>query len=96
MDPWSIGCVPTMELNKVVFPDPFGPINQPIHPCSTFNEMSTLAFTPPKDLLTFFISNILILIPPALFGLSHQLLHQIFEDIFPLTIPLILPGNKLL
>ena len=49
MDPWSIGCVPTIELNKVVFPDPLGPINPTIDPCSTFSEMSPLAFTPPKD-----------------------------------------------
>ena len=39
-----------MELNKVVLPDPFGPIKPTIFPFSTFIEMSTLAFTPPKDL----------------------------------------------
>ena len=56
MEPWSIGWVPTMELNKVVLPDPFGPINPTIDPCSTCNEISTLAFTPPKDFETFLTS----------------------------------------
>ena len=60
-----------MELNKVVLPEPFGPINPTIDPCSTFNEMSTLAFTPPKDLLTFFTYNMLILITPVLYDLFH-------------------------
>ncbi|SVE07718.1 uncharacterized protein METZ01_LOCUS460572, partial [marine metagenome] len=42
--------VPTIELNKVVFPEPFGPINPTIEPCSTDKEISSLAFTPPKCL----------------------------------------------
>jgi len=37
-----------MELNKVVLPDPLGPINPTIEPCSTFREIFSLALTPPK------------------------------------------------
>ena len=84
-----------MELNKVVLPEPFGPIRPTIFPFSTFIEMSTLAFTPPNDLLTLLTSKILILILPVLFDLLHQLLPQISLDISLLTIPLFLPGNKL-
>ena len=57
---YPIGYVPTIELNNVVFPDPFGPINPTIFPFSTAIDISTLALTPPKDLLTLFTSNILI------------------------------------
>ena len=49
-----------MELNKVVLPDPFGPIKPTILPFSTFIEISTLALTPPNDLLTLLTSKILI------------------------------------
>ena len=50
----------TIELNNVVLPDPLGPINPTILPLSTFIEISTLALTPPKDLLTLLTSRILI------------------------------------
>ena len=82
--------MPTIELNKVVFPDPFGPINPTILPFSTDMEISTLAFTPPKDLLTLLTSKILILSLPEPFDQLRQLLLQIYEDIFLSTIPLIL------
>ena len=76
-------------------PDPFGPINPTIEPCSTDIEISTLALTPPKDLLTFDTSNIAItLVPPALLSQLHLQLHQIFQDTFLLTIPLPLQENK--
>ncbi|SVB89860.1 uncharacterized protein METZ01_LOCUS242714 [marine metagenome] len=39
-----------MELNKVVLPDPLGPISPTIEPCSTFREIFSLALTPPKYL----------------------------------------------
>ena len=42
--------MPTIELNKVVFPDPLGPIKPTIFPFSTDIEISTFALTPPKDL----------------------------------------------
>ena len=62
-----------IELNNVVFPDPFGPINPTIEPCSTDIEISTLALTPPKDLLTLVTSKIdIILILPVPFDLLHQ------------------------
>ena len=60
IDPLSIGYVPTIELNNVVFPDPFGPIRPTIFPLSTDMEISTFALTPPNDLLTLFTSKILI------------------------------------
>ena len=50
-------------------------------------EMSTLALTPPKDLLTLFTSNILISTQPVLFDLLHQQPRQISLDIFLLTSP---------
>jgi len=62
---------------------------------STETEISTLAFSPPKDLLTFFTSKRLILIPPVIYDLFHLQLLQIFQDIFLLTNPLIPLGNKL-
>ena len=71
-----------MELNKVVLPDPFGPINQTIFPFSTDIEISTLALTPPKDLLTLFTSKMLILVPPVLFDRLHPPPHQTSLDIF--------------
>ena len=76
-----------MELNKVVFPEPFGPISPNIFPFSTDIEMSTLALTPPKDLLTLFTSKILISVLPVLFDQPHQQLRQIVQDIFLSTIP---------
>ena len=88
--------MPTIELNKVVFPDPLGPISPTIFPFSTDIEISTLALTPPNDLLTLLTSKILILTLPVLFDRLHRQLHQIFLDIFLLTIPLIPLGNKLL
>ena len=60
IEPLSIGYVPTIELNKVVLPDPLGPINPTILPFSTFIEISTFALTPPNDLLTLLTSRILI------------------------------------
>ena len=66
---------------------PIGPIKPTIVPFSTDIETSTLALTPPKDLLTLLTSKILILILPVLFDQLHQLLHQIFLGIFLLTIP---------
>ena len=71
-----------MELNNVVLPDPFGPINPTIYPFSTDIEISTLALTPPKDLLTLLTSRMLILIPPVIYDQLHQPLHQIFLGIF--------------
>src|SRR5688572_28284382 len=44
---------PAMQLNIVVFPAPFGPINPTICPVSISNEMSSLAQIPPKYLDTF-------------------------------------------
>ena len=49
-----------VELKSVVLPDPLGPINPTILPFSTFIEISTLALTPPNDLLTLLTSKILI------------------------------------
>ena len=49
-----------LEVNNVVFPDPFGPIKPTIFPFSTDMDISTLALTPPNDLLTLFTSKILI------------------------------------
>ena len=57
IEPLSIGCVPTIELNNVVLPEPLGPIIPTIDPCATCKEISTLAFTPPKDFETLLTSN---------------------------------------
>src|SRR4029079_13270056 len=51
--PESIGCAPTMELNKVVLPEPLGPISPTMARSSTEIDMPRLAITPPKDLETF-------------------------------------------
>ncbi len=51
MDPESTGCVPAMELNSVVFPDPLGPMIPTISPSETDIDTALLATTPPKRLL---------------------------------------------
>ena len=91
----SIYCFMDYGNFKVVLPEPLGPIKPTIDPCSTATEISTLACTPPKDLLTLLTSKILILFLPVLFDLFHQLLHQIYQGIFLLTNPLVPLGNKL-
>ena len=40
--------LPAIKLNKVVFPEPFGPIIPVIVPCFTFNEQLDTAANPPK------------------------------------------------
>ena len=50
IEPLSIGWVPTIELNNVVFPDPLGPISPTILSFSTAKEIFWLALTPPKYL----------------------------------------------
>ena len=59
IDPLSIGWVPTMELNKVVLPDPLGPMIPVIVPLLTLIEQSETAANPPKYLLKLLISKIL-------------------------------------
>ena len=49
---------PAIKLNKVVLPDPFGPIIPVIVPLLTFIEQSETAANPPKYLLKLLISKI--------------------------------------
>ena len=49
---------PAIKLNKVVLPEPFGPIIPVIVPLLTFKEQLETAANPPKYLERFFISNI--------------------------------------
>ena len=51
-----------MTLNKVLLPDQLGPIIPVIEPSSIETEQLFKAFKPPKFLLKFFTSNILLLI----------------------------------
>src|SRR5580692_1566442 len=48
---------PEIELNSDVLPAPFGPISPRISPSRTSKLISTLAATPPKDLLTLSTSS---------------------------------------
>src|SRR5580704_9458498 len=48
---------PEIKLNSEVLPAPFGPIRPRISPSRTSNDISTLAATPPNDLLTRSISS---------------------------------------
>ena len=47
IEPPSIGWVPTIELNSVVLPEPFGPIRPTIWPSPTVRLTLSLATTPP-------------------------------------------------
>src|SRR5260370_15292951 len=48
---------PEIELNSEVLPAPFGPIRPRISPACTSKLISTLAATPPNDLLTWSTSS---------------------------------------
>ena len=53
---------PAIKLNKVVFPDPLGPIIPVIDPLLIFNEQSDTAAKPPKyferlSICRIFVSN---------------------------------------
>ena len=58
---------PAIKLNKVVFPDPFGPIIPVIDPFLIFKEQSDTAANPPKYLDRFSICKIFVLIHKILF-----------------------------
>ena len=49
---------PAIKLNKVVFPDPLGPIIPVIVPFLTLSEQSDTAANPPKYFDRLFISKI--------------------------------------
>ena len=53
--PLSGVTAPEMELKRLLLPAPLGPMRPRISPGWTSKLMSTLAATPPKDLLTFLI-----------------------------------------
>src|SRR5277367_4346311 len=52
ISPASGTTAPAMLLNRLVLPAPFGPIRPRISPSCTSKLISTLAATPPNDLLT--------------------------------------------
>src|SRR5919106_4630499 len=53
-----MGWKPTIELNRVVLPEPLGPINPTILPLGTVTVMLLFATTPPNVLVTSFSSRI--------------------------------------
>src|SRR5213594_4095761 len=52
-------------LNRVVFPEPFGPISPAMLPCSISIEQSLSACTPPKAFETPSVRSSAMLTPPA-------------------------------
>src|SRR2546421_12797202 len=62
ISPVSTRSYPVITLNRVVLPDPFGPINPVIVPCSTTSEQSSSAWIPPKALETACTSKMLIVL----------------------------------
>src|SRR5512138_883486 len=54
-----------MQLNRVVFPAPFGPMSPMIIPGSIEKETSELAARPPKNLETCWMSSIAMGGPPT-------------------------------
>ena len=43
IEPESIGCAPAIALNRVVLPEPLGPISPTMAPCSTLRLTWSLA-----------------------------------------------------
>src|SRR6266699_3577783 len=62
ISPVSTRSYPVITLNRVVLPDPFGPINPVIVPCSTTSEQSSSAWIPPTALETACTSKTLIVL----------------------------------